>query len=192
MKSNKILFLDTETGGLDPEINSLLSVGFIVWQEGKILDGIEILINDEVLNVSEYALKINKINIADHRKNAFKSVDAINKINEFISKHFSKTHHVTLAGHNVGFDVSFLRKFYEINKISFKDRFSHRYIDTSSIIKFLYLSGVLDIDVSSSDAAFKYYSINVEGRHSALGDATATALLFNNLMREVDKSRKYI
>ena len=27
----RLLFIDTETGGLDPEKHSLLSVGFVVW-----------------------------------------------------------------------------------------------------------------------------------------------------------------
>ena len=34
----KILFIDTETGGIDPNSTSLLSIGLVAWSNGEILD----------------------------------------------------------------------------------------------------------------------------------------------------------
>ncbi len=46
MKADKILFIDTETGGLDPASHSLLSLALVVWKELEARASIEILIND--------------------------------------------------------------------------------------------------------------------------------------------------
>jgi DNA polymerase III epsilon subunit-like protein len=60
--------------------------------------------------------------------------------------------------------------------------FSHRIIDTSSILHYLYLSGRIKQRAISSDEAFDLFDIYVEGRHTAIGDAIATAKLFTKLL----------
>ncbi|WP_431211438.1 hypothetical protein ACQ86N_37190 [Puia sp. P3] len=70
MKADRILFIDTETGGTDPANNSLLSLGLVVWKASEIGASLEILIDDGVLNVTEKALGINRINLQEHRKKA--------------------------------------------------------------------------------------------------------------------------
>ena len=185
MSEYKILFIDTETGGLDPNKNSLLSIGLVVWDNGTITDSLEILINDGRLDVTEYAIKVNKIDIEYHKIIALNPSAAINRLNDFIASNFDSKKPVTLAGHNVGFDVAFLKRFYQLNGLEYNKQFSHRVIDTSSILQFLYYSEILQENISSSDAAFNYFSIPVEKRHSALGDARATAELFNRLRWKV-------
>ena len=101
---------------------------------------------------------------------------------EFIGKHFTLQTKITLAGHNVHFDVAFLKPFFAANNKDFSQYFSHRVIDTSSILYYLYLSGRMKQKATSSDKAFELFDIHVEGRHTALGDAVATAELFNKLL----------
>ena len=43
---DRLLFIDTETGGLDPQKHSLLSLALVVWEKREILDSKEFLIND--------------------------------------------------------------------------------------------------------------------------------------------------
>ena len=153
METEKILFIDTETGGLDPLEHSLLSIGFVVWQKNRILDKIEILINDGKLNVSKSALEINKIDIENHRKNALTPREAITIMDNFLIKHFNESEKITLAGHNINFDINFFKYFLLKNNYNFIERFSHRTIDTSAILYYLYLSGKLEININSSTAA---------------------------------------
>ncbi len=87
-----------------------------------------------------------------------------------------------LAGHNVHFDIAFLKAFFSANRKDFSEFFSHRVIDTSSILHYLYLAGKLKQKAVSSDEAFQLFDIEVEGRHTALGDALATAKLFSKLL----------
>jgi len=179
---DRLLFIDTETGGLNPDKHSLLSVGLVVWENMEIIDSQEILINDGILSVTDEALSINGIDIEDHKKSAISPSQSIDKIISFISKNFPDHKKITLAGHNVHFDVNFLKKLFYRNNNKFSKYFSHRIIDTSSILYYLYLSGHLQKKSISSDTAFELFDIKVAGRHTALGDAIATAELFNKLL----------
>jgi DNA polymerase III subunit epsilon len=193
MKSNasampdRLLFIDTETGGLDPGKHSLLSLGMVVWEDRKIIDSQEILINDGVLCVTKEALSVNKIDIEKHKQSAVSSSQAMDEILSFMGKHFPGQGKITLAGHNVHFDANFLRSFFSANKKSFSEFFSHRIIDTSSILYYLYLAGHIKQRATSSDEAFELFNIKVEGRHTAIGDAIATAELFTRLLDLIKK-----
>ena len=176
------MFIDTETGGLDPGKHSLLSLAMVIWEDMEILDSQELLINDGVLSVTEEALSVNKIDIEKHKLSAISSSQAIEKIFSFIGKHFPRKRKITLAGHNVHFDVNFLRSFFSANNKNLNQFFSHRIIDTSSILYYLYLAGRIKQRAVSSDEAFELFDIKVEGRHTALGDAIATAKLFTRLL----------
>jgi len=179
---DRLLFVDTETGGLNPNKHSLLSLAMVVWEDMEIIDSQEILINDGKLSVTAEALSINKIDIEKHKQSAISPSQAIDQLFIFISKHFPEKRKITLAGHNVHFDVNFLRFFFSKNNENFSKFFSHRIIDTSSILYYLYLAGHLKHRAISSDEAFDLFEIKVEGRHTALGDAIATAKLFTKLL----------
>ena len=179
---DRLLFIDTETGGLDPDKHSLLSLAMVIWEDMEIIDSQEILINDGILSVTEEALSINKIDIEKHKQSAVSSSQAIENIFLFIGKHFPGQGKITLAGHNVHFDADFLRSFFSTNNKDFSEFFSHRIIDTSSILYYLYLAGHIKHRAISSDEAFDLFDIKVEGRHTALGDAIAAAKLFTKLL----------
>lgn len=183
MHSDKILFIDTETGGLDPGKHSLLSVGLVLWREAKIYDTKEIFINDGHLKATKEALEINRIDLDQHRKTAISPAEAIQQIIHFIKRNFDSSEKITLAGHNIGFDISFIRYLFESQRYKFGSYFSHRSIDTSSILYYLYLAGLLESRIVGSSEAFKHFGIEVSGRHTALGDSIATAELFTKLIR---------
>lgn len=178
----RLLFIDTETGGLDPDKHSLLSIAMVIWEDSKIIDSMEILVNDGILSVTREALSINKIDLEEHKRSAVSSSLAMDEILLFIGKHFPGQGKITLAGHNVHFDADFLKRFFSSNNQNFSKYFSHRIIDTSSILHYLYLAERIKHKAISSDEAFDLFNIKVEGRHTALGDAMATAQLFTKLL----------
>ncbi|HEY8909517.1 MAG TPA: 3'-5' exonuclease [Desulfosporosinus sp.] len=182
---NKLLFVDTETGGLDHETCSLLSVGLAVWQEGRIVAKTEILIMDTLITFSPEALKVNQIDFRDFIKKAVLPDNAIRSIKEFCLEHFGDQEPITLAGHNVAFDIAFIKK---LLKADYSKLFSHRSIETSSILKFLWMAGKIKDDCSASDKAFSYFKIDISHRHSALGDAIGTAELYTKLLGLVQGS----
>lgn len=179
---DRLLFIDTETGGLDPDKHSLLSLAMVIWEEGEIIDLLEILINDGILSVTAEALSVNRIDLEKHKQSAMTSSRAFDEMLSFIGKHFPRQQKITIAGHNVHFDADFLKRFFSSNNKEFSEYFSHRIIDTSSILHYLYLAGRIKHKAISSDEAFGLFDIKVEGRHTALGDAIATAKLFTRLL----------
>lgn len=176
----RILFLDTETGGVDPANSSLLSIGLAYWHNGKIEDTCELLLQEyRTKPLKNYALKINKINILEHNLHALKSEDAKDELLNFLTKNFPLSQPIVIAGHNIRFDIGFLKYFLKKHKIKFEPLFSHRSIDTASIMFFLYYSGKISEKFTSSDQAFRYFNIDIPQRHTALADAIAAAKLFN-------------
>ena len=184
---DRLLFIDTETGGLDPDRHSLLSLGMVVWEDGRIIGSEELLINDGILSVTEEALSINRIDIEEHKLSAISPLKAVDEMLAFTGRHFPGQAKITLAGHNVHFDTGFLKRLFSQNDRDFNRYFSHRVIDTSSILHYLYLAGRIKQKAVSSGDAFELFGIEVRGRHTALGDAMATAELFTKLLSVIEQ-----
>lgn len=186
--TKKIMFLDTETGGLNPNTASLLSIGLVAWENGEIIDKREIFIKNEIFKITPQAIAINKIDLVHFVEHSISPSEAINDVIAFVKKNFGECiGNVTIGGHNTNFDINFLKKFFTSHKLEFNKIFSHRFIDTSSVLKFLYYAGKFPEDMSSSDRAFRYFGIYPDKRHSALGDAIATAKLFTELIKIVSE-----
>jgi DNA polymerase-3 subunit epsilon len=89
------------------------------------------------------------------------------------------------VGHNVGFDIGMLKRLCKLaNAVPFEDLFSHRSLDTMSILRYLHLAGKVPESALSSTGGFDHFGIIVPpaDRHTALGDARATAELLNRML----------
>jgi DNA polymerase III epsilon subunit-like protein len=134
------------------------------------------------------ALHVNEIDLAWLQANGDAPATAVAKIEAFVRRNFdfSETNtRVGLAGHNISFDVSFLRRLYQQTGASFDASFSHRTIDTAGILRFLTLAGLLLLSGPGSTEAFEHFGIPIPGRHTALGNAIATAKLLDRLIELV-------
>ncbi|MBL0312498.1 MAG: 3'-5' exonuclease [Holophagaceae bacterium] len=182
--SNTYLFLDTETGGLDPRSHSLLSLGLVVGDASGIQDSLEILVKHEPYVVSGGGMKVNRIDLARHHETALSPADVLNQLDDFLNRHFPEKARVTLVGHNVAFDQAFLSEFLLAAGRDPEGRFHHRIVDTHSIASALREAGKLDLQRLSSDSLFDYFGIQVppEKRHTALGDSLATFELYWKLV----------
>ena len=180
---NKFLFIDTETGGTIPTKHSLLSIGLIVWDTnfGEIARK-EIFIKYRRYFVTKEAQRINKFNKNNQNNIGIEPANAVEELMNFINAYFPEDFYVTVIGHNVHFDIDFLKVLFRKCGKSFDNYFSHRYIDTYSVFKTLALAGVLDKDLNSSADAFKYFNIVVENRHDALDDCLATVKLYEKMI----------
>lgn len=178
----RLLFIDTETGGLDPEKHSLLSVGFVVWDsiQGECYSA-EYRIKNENYQITKTAQKINKLTNSDF-DDAIVPRTLIKIFESLKDIYFSDYAAIPLAGHNTQFDVQFIKKLFKDNHRSFDNIFLHRIVDTYSILRFLQDSGIIIDEVNSSAQAFKLFGIIVEGRHTALGDAKATMQLYERMI----------
>lgn len=186
----RILVLDTETGGLDAGAHSLLSIGALVWEPPKIVGEIELFVREDEILYQEEAMTVNRLDIRWLQKHGLGPVEAVNKLEEFVAAYFLHSEsgaRVSIAGHNVAFDVAFLRRLYRLAGRNYEKVFSHRLLDTASIIQFLALAGKIPLGEASSDEAFRYFGIAIpnQQRHTALADARATVELLNALLQMV-------
>lgn len=181
------LFLDTETGGLDVERHSLLSVGLVVGDDGVRRDSLEILIRHEPYVVSGGGMAVNRIDLVQHDRTALAPAQALDAFDTFLQAHFPGEGPVTLVGHNVGFDRSFLGAFLVSQGRPLEPRISHRIVDTHSIACALRDAGRLDLENLSSTALFQHFGIVIPEakRHTALGDALGTFELYWKLVERM-------
>lgn len=188
--SNRLLFVDTETGGLDPQKHSLLSVGLVVWDEsaGEIFSD-EIYVGSENYNVTKSAVRINHFDESAHRAIAIPPHIVVEHFFEVKEKYFKEYTSIPLAGHNTVFDVQFIKQLFLTCGRSYEKLFSHRILDTYSIIKCLSDCQIIPHSVNSSASAFKYFGISVIGRHTALGDARATMQLYSKIIELLKKQQ---
>lgn len=164
----------------------------MVWRNGRILNPKEILVNDTAHEeISEEALSINKIDLETHVQLALPIEDARREFYDYVVTNFGNNRRTTLGGHNVQFDISFLKEFLGEGKL---DRyFSYRALDTSSILKFIFHCGLVNTDLGGLSNALKFFGFSQEeldGAHNALNDAKNTAKLYNRLLGKVIDVRR--
>jgi len=181
---NTYLVIDSETGGLDPGQHSLLSVAGVIWEPGKKIEELfNFYVREDPLCVIPEAIEVNNINLNKVLKEGLSPGIACQeiyvKIRNYLGNSLINKIQLPIAGHNVGFDISFLKRLYRLSGIeySYSDIFNHRSLDTASILRFLQLTNKAPTDKCSSDVLFKFCNVEVplKQRHTAIGDALATA-----------------
>ena len=178
-----IVILDTETGGLDPLLHSLLSVG-LVSGDGTRTD--EFFVREPNMVTNPRSLAVNRLDPAQVARDGLEPVEAVVRIEAFLDA-YPGPRPVMVVGHNVAFDVAFLRRLYGMANAPFPPDFSHRTVDTHTLLWALVSQGKLPAHVRGSDAAFAHFDIAPPDalRHTALGDAVATRDLIERLLELV-------
>ena len=176
---NTFLVVDTETGGLNCEKSSILSIAGVVWQpRGEITKLFDLYIKEPELIVEEKALKVNKIDLNVLNKEGFSPFEAVKRIKVALNNRFGLSRRpIQLVGHNVAFDLGFIRRLYRLAEQDMSLDFRDRALDSCSILQFLMISGKIKGFRASADVLFKSAGVEIaeNDRHTAMGDALATA-----------------
>jgi DNA polymerase III epsilon subunit-like protein len=172
----KILFLDTETTGLDIIQHEIIQLGYILLE--KSATGIDIISQKEIKfrplhleNASMEALKINGFSAYEWKDSLpFSEYAAyIKEVIEYAD---------IMIGQNLIFDLRFLKQAYcnlnlDIPKFP-------KYIDTKNMAQFLVEQKLLE--TTSIDKMCKYFNISFTGRaHTALADCERTMKVWQKL-----------
>lgn len=192
-----ILVFDTETGGFDPQTNSLLTAAFAAVnpKTWEIIDFVDIKIKHDVYNVTGGALRVNKIDIAKHNadKKSLAPADAVQTIIEFLKKNFSKLP-AKPAGQNTPFDIGYVTKLFEDVGAVYGDFIHYSYLDTMPVLRLLNLLGDIPDSACSLQGAKRYFGIKQKrsSAHDALGDVEATVELFKELCKGLSTGQDVI
>ena len=173
LQSNNLAVIDIETSGINPFRHEVLSVALVPLTLSA--TPCVVYVRAHEIQWSLFAKKNFENFSPDWNANAVPAAAAYDEIEQYITQTFEESQ-VTVIGHNVGFDVAFMRKLaFNAGKDELP-RISHRALDTHTMLYLLFLKGQLPSSALSSDGAFDFFGINISDRdrHTSLGDALAT------------------
>ena len=162
------LVLDTETTSIDPRVARLVQIGAIGLRKGQIDedDVFEALVNPQ-MNIPETSSRIHGLTTADVA-NAPTFAELLPRFESFLTNRL-------LIGYAIDFDMAVLKREYALNR--------QRWIEprTLDIRPLARAIGSIMPDYSL-DAIAAALNVEIGGRHTALGDARATAEIFLKLV----------
>lgn len=125
----KYVVIDTETTGLDHEVHELLSLGAMVMIDGVITETLEVKIRPRKIELADAkALEVN--GYSEYRwRNALDPDLACNLIRAFFLQHRDGT----IVGHNVKFDIGFLKSF--CSEFGYDLYIPFGYVDTRDVCR---------------------------------------------------------
>lgn len=180
---DKLIIIDTETGGLDPLTHSILSIGMVAYDGSR---QTEIFVREPCIISHPRSMQVNGIDLEWIERNGLSPAAAVDAVENYLNS-FNKQRPLMLCGHNIQFDLAFMRRLYVMADRRPPREFTHRSIDTQTLLWALADAGKLPRKTCTSNGAFDYFNIQppVELRHTALGDAVATRKLVQHLLEMI-------
>jgi len=171
------LFMDTETGGTNAEVHTLLTAYFAICDKDLvIIDDLELQLKPEdvsQIKVEMEAMQVNKIDLQEHLNDPNTVTYAVGKerLKSFLQKHKIKGKRKSYmpAGHNVAFDKDFIWA-QLIPQEEFEETVHYRTVDTSNITTFLKDVEILPEDVGNLVSLVEHFNIPKLEAHNAKGD----------------------
>lgn len=190
------MFFDTETGGLNPKIHSLLTAYFAVCDKDlNIIDELELQLKPSDLSklkLTQEAMNVNKINIQDHLKdpNTITYEEGRVKLKQFFIRNKIKGKRKSLmpCGHNIQFDKEMIWE-QLMPQNEFEEDVHYRTLDTSSVTTFLKDVGILPEDLGNLMSLVEHFGVPKQEAHNAKGDVRMNIEMYRR-MKEMMVSRK--
>ena len=190
---NKIIFIDTETGGVNPEKSALIQLSGIIRIDKKDVEKFNFYIkpfensevNEKALEVQGRTLDELKTEKYIEEKEVYKQF--INLLDKYIAK-YDKTDKFIVAGYNVRFDVDILKALFQRHG----NNFLFSYLDSSMLdplysIRLLQIAGILPVlENNKLETWCKHFGIELKA-HDSLEDIVATKKLIGKLISLIRK-----
>ena len=190
---NKIIFIDTETGGVNPEKAALIQLSGIIRIDKKDVEKFNFYIKPfENSEVTEKALEVQGRTLEElktdkyvEEKEVYKQF--INILDKYIDK-YDRTDKFIVAGYNVRFDVDILKAFFQRHG----NNFLFSYLDSSMLdplysIRLLQIAGILPVlENNKLETWCKHFRIELKA-HDSLEDIVATKKLIGKLISLIRK-----
>lgn len=175
------LFLDTETGGLDPVETSLLSLSCLLTTK----DGEEIVAQswflkpyDSIYKVTPAAMAINKIDLTD-QEDVVNYYQCYEQLAVFLRA--AKSEYIIPVGWNLPFDLNFLYEHIVARQDFQKLCNSYKMIDLASVWLYLKAIGKVDSKRDRLIDAANYFELDTDGVHDSAFDTKLTKDVFYRL-----------
>lgn len=165
LETTRFVVFDTETTGLSPKEDFILSIGTVTIQNFNIhvADSLECYIQQE--NYNAKTVEIHGI----LKTGSIKKMEETEAIKQFL-KHIEGA---VLVAHHIAFDVAMINQ--ALKRMDLP-KLKNKLVDTGQLYK--KTKYVKDHKHYSLDALCKKFHITMHDRHTASGDAYLTAILF--------------
>ncbi len=182
----RILYVDIESGGLDPSKNPLLQIACIYEENGEIKDTFEAYMRPiKGMKIEKEALEINGIKKKDI-KTFPKSRQVFKKFIDFLDSKinkYDKDQKMVMVAHNAHFDKSFIEAWAIQNSYKYLHAYiDYRMIDTLMIARTEWYKGNINPPDFKLGTLCLEYGLEAPD-HNAMTDIIAT----RNLLKEMLK-----
>ncbi|AVR46754.1 3'-5' exonuclease [Christiangramia fulva] len=175
------IVFDTETTGFDFENDRILCIGAVTVEKQaiEINRNFEIYLEQEIFNPE--TVKIHGI-IKSEKTEKLSEIEALKKFLKYIGNS-------VLVAHHANFDIKMINKALERHDLP---KLKNKYLDTALLYKRTrILTNLIDREkVYTLDEIAEAYNIDLSDRHTALGDAYITAIIFIKILARISKSKK--
>jgi DNA polymerase-3 subunit epsilon len=169
----ELVSLDIETTSLDVSKAQILSIGAVVIKGNRVLSSDKLSLTlSAPKDLPQDSVKIHKLRRMDLNE-GLPVAEALEKMLKFIGNR-------PIVGYNIGYDLAVLDKY---TRPLFDFGIPNPYVDVMHLYrKKTELSGCVDCQLNLSfEAIAKGLDVPVLGRHTALGDAITTAIIYVRL-----------
>lgn len=182
LDSAPLVIVDLETSGVNPFNHDVLALALVPLNSA--LPPHVVFVKPPEIRWSDYARANFAKFAAEWERGAVPPVEACASIESYLARTFGGQM-ATPIGHNIGFDVAFLRKLAFLAHRDELPGLSHRAIDTHTLLYVLASAGRIPPSAVTSSGAFEHFGIRVSDsmRHTAFGDAVATRELFCRIVQ---------
>jgi DNA polymerase III subunit epsilon len=182
LSKRSLFVIDLETSGTSPFIHDVLAVGIAPLNSKVLPQVFYVQVDQEAAAWTPFAATNFRKFEERWRQEAQSPAFVCSEIERYLKEVCVGP--ATAIGHNVGFDIAFLRKLTFRAGRSDLAGFSHRALDTHTMLYLLHLQGAIPAAALTSDGAFEHFGITVpeHARHTALADALATRDLVTRLL----------
>ena len=150
LSDRDLIVIDVETSGVNPFRHEVLAIGLVPFDLK--LAPASIFVRPAAIEWSEYARNNFDRYSTDWELEAVPPTEACQAIETYLARTFGGRT-VTPIGHNIGFDIAFLRRLAFLGGREQLAGLSHRAIDTHTLLYLLTLEGKIPESATTSDGA---------------------------------------
>lgn len=189
----KIIFIDTETGGVNADKSALIQLSGIIEVDGTEKEKFNFYIKPfENSELNEKALEVQGRTLEELGTEKYIDESIIYKkfleiLDKYIDK-YDKNDKFIVAGYNVKFDIDILKALFERNNNKFLfSYFNSSMLDPLYSVRLLQVAGMLPVlENNKLETWCKYFNIELKA-HDSLQDITATKKLIEKFVELIKK-----
>lgn len=183
----KLFYFDTETTGLDPKMNDVIQLAYLIEIDGEIKEKGNLFCQPfSYDNISKEALEINKRTVDEIKtfpnpQVTYKQLQSV--LSKYINR-YNKNDKFIPVGYNVRFDIDMLQEFFiKNNDKYFGAFFDYHFIDPMPIINLLNHQNKINIKNAKLITACETFGISLNA-HDALSDIEATKKVLEKIIKD--------